>query len=258
MQRETRGKTKPRRLQLWLSWFRQTFHQSNTLRDRSIVDLGYGEKPYSTFELFEEAQRWFPSISLIGLETAEHRHLQAQSLNHPKIQFILGSADAIASCTPRPYLIRALNVLRQYPPRHVALIREDWLQKCPDDLILTEGSTDRDGHVLGMWVVGKQRKARLVLGVSGERGFAPNQVVAALPNDLRWQHTRPEWVSTLLDRWTAAWVLTDSRRPALERFYASIEGLRREHPSWVEDDNGLWKAGLVAFLPDNIMADTTG
>ena len=258
MRKTTRGKTRRERLGLWLRWFEHHFRGTNTFTSRSIIDLGYGEKPYSTIELAEMAQCLDVPPAIIGIEASEHRHRQALALATPEIEYLFGDAQTIAQCKPTAKLVRAINVLRQYPPAEVSTIRRSWLDFCQPDTLLTEGTTDRDGNVLGMWVLGQERSATLVLGASCLQSFAPAQVRAALPNDLRWQHSRPTWVDAFFSRWTELWRETPSDLKPSERFVGSIEALHQSHPSWVRSDLGLWNLGLAEFQPDHIKADTTG
>ncbi len=257
MGRQTRGKTKPHRHLMWLKWLELRFNQSNEFCDRSIIDLGYGEKPYGVTELFDATRVFSPPPTIIGIESAEHRHRQAIALDHPEISFVFGTGDALAHCQPSPKIIRALNVLRQYPPEEVASIRTLWLQACPIDALLTEGTTDRDGDALAMWCQSRQEPRSLTFGVSGRRGFAPNQLMAVLPNDLRWLHPKPTWLERLFKEWTLAWARSEANFDPLKRFNLSIENLSQHRPSWVSDLPHLWDAGLVEFRVDHIVADTS-
>ena len=144
-----------------------------------------------------------------------HRHQQALAERHPEISFILDETVEFSRYRPPPKLIRALNVLRQYPPHEVASIRRGWLSTSPGDVLLTEGTTDRDGDTLAMWCQGNEAPSTLVFGVTGRRGFAPNQLRAVLPNDLRWLHPKPAWLERLFEDWTLAWATTDASEESL-------------------------------------------
>ena len=119
MVRQTRGKTKPNRHSLWLTWFAEQYHQREPFRDRSIIDLGYGEKPYSVLELYEASRGFESPPSIIGVESAAHRHQQALAERHTEISFILDENVDFSRYRSPPKLIRALNVLRQYPPQRL-------------------------------------------------------------------------------------------------------------------------------------------
>ncbi|MEC8052373.1 MAG: hypothetical protein VX210_16385 [Myxococcota bacterium] len=164
MVRQTRGKTKPNRHSLWLAWFAEQYNQLEPFCDRSIIDLGYGEKPYSVFELHEASRGFASPPSIIGIERAHHRHQQALAERHPEISFILDETVEFCRYQPPPKLIRALNVLRQYPPSEVASIRRGWLATSPGDVLLTEGTTDRDGDTLAMWCQSNDAPSTLVFG----------------------------------------------------------------------------------------------
>lgn len=257
MVRQTRGKTKPNRHSLWLAWFAEQYNQLEPFCDRSIIDLGYGEKPYSVFELHEASRGFSSPPSIIGVESAHHRHRQALAERHPEISFILDETVEFSRYRPPPKLIRALNVLRQYPPHEVASIRRGWLATSPGDVLLTEGTTDRDGDTLAMWCQSNDAPSTLVFGVSGRRGFAPNQLRAVLPNDLRWLHPKPAWLERLFEDWTLAWATTDASEESIRRFTTSIERLSTRQPTWVRIAPAFWARGLVEFYVDDIVADTS-
>ena len=255
MDRITRGKTRPLRHQLWLEWFSSTFLESPQIPFRIIVDLGFGEKPFGTIELFNACSERGYDVQIVGLETSEHRLRAARDLNHPYIEFIHGGLDALHGQSSTPLLVRALNVLRQYPPIDVPSIRRSWLHSLPADATLTEGTTDRDGNVLAMWRLQRGAPAKLVFGATGRHGFAPNQLLAALPCDLRWQHPKPLWLRVLFQTWTEVWQTTNSEGAPLRRFTESVQQFRQSQPTWVSSNDALWSAGLVEFNTDNIVAD---
>lgn len=255
MVRQTRGKTKPNRHSLWLTWFAEQYNQREPFSDRSIIDLGYGEKPYSVLELHEASRGFDSPPSIIGVESANHRHQQALAEGHPEISFILDENVDFSRYRPPPKLIRALNVLRQYPPHEVAAIRRGWLSTSPGDVLLTEGTTDRDGDTLAMWCQSHEAPSTLVFGVTGRRGFAPDQLRAVLPNDLRWLHPKPMWLERLFEDWTLAWATTDSTKDPLDRFTRSVERLNTRHPAWIRTAPAFWARGLVEFCVGDIVAD---
>ena len=173
MVRQTRGKTKPNRHSPgWLGL------QSNTTSLNPSVTVPPQTWAMGKSHTASSNPRGITGFasppSIIGVESAHHRHRQALAERHPEISFILDETVEFSRYRPPPKLIRALNVLRQYPPHEVASIRRGWLATSPGDVLLTEGTTDRDGDTspCGARVTMHHRRWS---SESGRRGLPPIQ-----------------------------------------------------------------------------------
>ncbi|WJR33146.1 class I SAM-dependent methyltransferase [Mycobacteroides immunogenum] len=107
--------------------------------DPLVVDLGYGAMPNTTLELAARLRSVRSDLRVVGLEIDPQRVVPARDGVH----FGLGGFE-LAGLTP--VLVRAFNVLRQYPESDVA---QSWAtmtaQLAPGGLII-EGTCDEIGR----------------------------------------------------------------------------------------------------------------
>ncbi len=107
-----------------------------------VVDLGYGALPVTTVELASRLRTVRPDIRVVGLEIDPQRVATARAAN-TDVEFALGGFELAGL---RPVLVRAFNVLRQYPVDEVAA---SWAQLrgrlAPGGLIV-DGTCDEVGR----------------------------------------------------------------------------------------------------------------
>ena len=115
----TRGTTNPNRLRRVDAWIAATL--AGPLRgaaDPLVVDLGYGVSPVTTVELRSRLARIRPDVRVVGLEIDPVRVALAKAAADPPwLAFQRGGFELAGL---RPVLVRAMNVLRQYPLEDVA------------------------------------------------------------------------------------------------------------------------------------------
>ena len=80
--------------------------------DPLVVDLGYGALPVTTLELAIRLRSLGTDVRVIGLEIEPERVRIGQSAATARVEFGLGGFELAGH---RPVLVRAFNVLRQYP-----------------------------------------------------------------------------------------------------------------------------------------------
>ena len=78
------------------------------MRDPLVVDLGYGARPVTTFELADRLRTVCPDVAVVGLEIDPERLVP----DRDGVRFARGGFELAGL---RPTLVRAFNVLRQYP-----------------------------------------------------------------------------------------------------------------------------------------------
>ena len=104
-----------------------------------VIDLGYGALPVTTIELAGRLQPLRPDVRVIGLEIDPDRVVPARE----GVEFSLGGFELAGM---RPVLVRAYNVLRQYP---VEAVPQAWStmqgQLAPGGLIV-DGTCDELGR----------------------------------------------------------------------------------------------------------------
>jgi len=146
----TRGTTNPNRLRRVDGWLAGTL--GATLRaaaDPVVVDLGYGASPVTTVELRARLARVRPDVRVVGLEIDPVRVAEAlPAADPPYLTFQRGGFELAGL---RPVLVRAMNVLRQYP---LSEVEPAWAamsgQLAPAGAVV-EGTCDEPGR-LATWV----------------------------------------------------------------------------------------------------------
>src|SRR5262245_15185249 len=110
----TRGTTNPNRLRRVDRWISGTV--SARIADAVsplVIDLGFGASPVTTVELADRLADIRSDIRVLGLEIDAERVTAASSYaDPPRLEFVRGGFELAGR---RPVLVRAFNVLRQYP-----------------------------------------------------------------------------------------------------------------------------------------------
>lgn len=166
--RATRGTTGVNRLRRVDRWICSL--PAARLANALVVDLGFGASATTTLELFSRLHEVNQSVQVVGLEidpervtiareqltdalqadaSALGRDFGAATKLHDRVRFDVGGFEV--DVEPRPAVIRAMNVLRQYDEHEVAGI---WRQLCgrmaPGGM-LVEGTSNEIGRVAS-WV----------------------------------------------------------------------------------------------------------
>jgi hypothetical protein len=155
----TRGTTNPSRLRRVDRWITQA--QAPVLRAATrplVIDLGYGASPVTTIELYRQVRMVAPDAEVTGLEidparvTAARGQLDAlRAAGHylPGLSFASGGFELPAP--RRPALVRAFNVLRQYPEDRAWGAWDRLRAGLADGGVLVEGTCDEIGR-RAVWV----------------------------------------------------------------------------------------------------------
>lgn len=196
--RGTTGINRLRRSDRWLAHHPDVQEVLHNAVNPLVVDLGYGDRPVTTFELAHRLRRVRPDIRVTGLEIDPAR--VAETVDG--VSFARGGFELAGL---RPVLVRAFNVLRQYPEDAVP---EAWQrmqnQLAPGGLIL-EGTCDELGR----------RCAWVLLDAAGPRTFTlawdpfhsdrPSDLAERLPKALIHRNVAGERVHDLLQAADRAW-----------------------------------------------------
>ncbi|MFT3839284.1 MAG: methylase [Myxococcaceae bacterium] len=193
---------------------------------RTTVDLGLGDQPDTTVELFNEL-----GPRVIGVDADPSRVARAQSFARPGLEF--------ASTFENADLIRAMNVLRGYTVEAAAAETARWCALLNDGGLLVEGSTDVDGALGSAHLWRKRGEAvvheGLYLFTGFSRGFAPMMFRDVLPRDLRRAVKPGQPVYEFLQRWQRAFdvgrVAGESPEASFERSVAALSDVRRDGPN---------------------------
>ena len=252
--RITRGKTRPGRLRLLDRWLVQSGELDGEAPPL-VVDVGLGARPDTTVELFERLRGLRCDVEVLGTDLDPERVATAAGVARPGLRFATMGFDLTLERPAR--VIRAMNVLRQYKPEHVASAHERMASGLAPGGVLLEGTCAPSGEVLGCLVLrrtprGLFREA-LVLAVSGGQGFAPLMLRDRLPRDIRDRGNPGHPVGDFLARWTDVWRETrDATGSPAAALVASARGLaRRGEPL----DLALVEEGVVVWRPPEGVAE---
>jgi hypothetical protein len=181
----TRGTTSPGRLRRVDRWI--TGAQQAALRSRErplIVDLGFGASPVTTLELYKRVRAVVPDAEVTGLEIDPERvasacrrlaALRASGGQLSGLSFAVGGFELPVQ--RQPVLVRAFNVLRQYPEERVWTAWSRLRDGLADGGVLVEGTCDEIGR-RAVWVTlpahpGPAHPGPARPGAVGENDSAP-------------------------------------------------------------------------------------
>jgi hypothetical protein len=232
----TRGTTNPNRLRRIDRY--AAFLLESPLRhdsDRLVVDLGFGAAATTPAEMHARLRRTAPRVRTLGLEIEPARVAVAAAHAGAGLDFALGGFEVPTPGGERPVLIRAYNVLRQYPEAEVPGAWALMAARLATDGLLIEGTCDEIGRTAVFLTIpaanaaASVRPATLTISVKTDFIDHPAQVADRLPKALI-HHNVPgqpvhEWLLALDRAWyTAAPLATFSPR---QRWIAMCRALKQ-------------------------------
>lgn len=170
-----------------------------------VVDLGYGRLPVTTFELAARLRSVRPDIRVVGLEIDPDRVAAAREARSATVDFALGGFELAGL---QPVLVRAFNVLRQYPEDAVAGAWDTMRSQLAPAGLIIDGTCDEMGR-LSCWVLlDHDGPVSLTLACDPRAIERPSDLAERLPKILIHQNVPGQPIHTLLaaaDReWAAA------------------------------------------------------
>lgn len=235
--RRTRGNTQRGRLARLDAWLTATGGDLLTRQDgpwagAAVVDVGIGAYPHTTAELADAVQSLDPTVPVIGVDIAPRRVAYAQrTAGRPGLSFREGGFDLPLKPGESVRVVRAMNLLRQYRPAHVADAHARLARPLLPGGLLVEGSSDGPGHILAAHLLRRTGdglvREGLWLSTDGHLGFAPAIFLGRLPRDLRRTCLPGTALHAFFEAWTAAWseVRSAHRDHPFGALCASIAGL---------------------------------
>lgn len=200
----TRGTTAANRLRRADRWLTRSPRVRAALGSATgpvVVDLGYGRIPITTLELAGRLRAVAPGVRVVGLEIDPERVAAARDFGHGA-EFGLGGFELAGL---RPVLVRAFNVLRQYPEDAVA---EAWRTMCsnidPAGLIV-DGTCDESGRLAGWVLLDADGPVSLTLACDPRYLERPSQLAERLPKALIHHNVPGQPIHTLLTEADRAW-----------------------------------------------------
>ncbi|MEL6178129.1 MAG: class I SAM-dependent methyltransferase, partial [Myxococcota bacterium] len=108
-----------------------------------FVDLGCGERPWTTVESAARFREVWPGLPVVGVEIHPGRVAAAQAWSDgTRTRFVEGGFE-LGAVGHRVRLLRAMNVLRQYRPEDVAKAHAQMGARLVEGGLLVEGTCDK-------------------------------------------------------------------------------------------------------------------
>ena len=196
--RGTTGYNRLRRSDRWLVHSRRVRIALQAATDPLVVDLGYGALPVTTLELAARLRAVRADVRVVGLEI----HPDRVAPSRDGVEFGLGGFE-LAGRTP--VLVRAFNVLRQYP---VEAVRDAWALMqaglAPGGLIV-DGTCDELGRRCCWVVLDADGPISLTLACDPFAIERPSDLAERLPKVLIHHNVAGQPIHTLLTSADRAW-----------------------------------------------------
>lgn len=200
----TRGTTNANRLRRVDRWLLAT--QIPRLRDAArplVVDLGYGASAVTTLELAERLAPEVAGLEVVGLEIDPERVAAvAADRDPPRVDFRLGGFELAGL---QPVLVRAFNVLRQYPEERAWAYWARLRTGLAEGGVLVEGTCDEIGR-RAVWVTLPKHGAGLITFSTRLASLdRPSDLAERLPKTLIHRNVPGEPVHRFLSDFDRAW-----------------------------------------------------
>jgi hypothetical protein len=274
----TRGTTNPERLRRVDRWITQA--QRAVLRSQArplIVDLGFGASPVTTLELYRRVRAVTPKAEVTGLEIDPERvaaacrqlaRLRAAGDALPGLSFAVGGFELPTA--RRPVLVRAFNVLRQYPEERAWTAWSRLRAGLAPGGALVEGTCDEIGR-RAVWVTrpalsGAHDAALITFSARLATLERPSDLAERLPKTLIHRNVPGEPIHLFLRDFDRAW---DSAAPysafgPRQRWLAAVRSLSAAWPVITRPPQGglrRWRLGEVtlpwaALAPPGVVPPT--
>jgi hypothetical protein len=167
-----------------------------------VIDLGYGALPVTTLELAARLRVVRADIRVVGLEIHPERVRAARAARKGTVEFALGGFELAGL---RPVLVRAFNVLRQYP---FEAVPDAWsvMQAglAPGGLIV-DGTCDELGRRCSWVLLDADGPVSLTLACDPFAIDRPSDLAERLPKVLIHHNVAGQPIHTLLAAADRAW-----------------------------------------------------
>lgn len=225
----TRGTTAANRLRRADRWMVQSPRVINALASQSpplAVDLGYGRVPITTLEFAARLRDVAPDLSVVGLEIDPDRVDAARSAESPpEVRFALGGFELAGL---QPAVVRAFNVLRQYPEDAVEGAWRTMQSALAPGGVIVEGTCDELGRRCCWVLLDRDGPVSLTLACDPRHIERPSDLAERLPKVLIHQNVPGQRIHGLLVAADQAWSAAAGQSvfgPRI-RWRAMLDGLR--------------------------------
>lgn len=172
---------------------------------------------------------------MVGIEIDRQRVLDAQPFADDRTRFVEGGFEVpLPSDVGSPRLIRAMNVLRQYPEEAVHSAWEQMGHRLIPGGLLVEGTSDPTGRLLAANLLRRHdhglEHEGVLLSVRLNKPFQPTDLQPILPKNLIHRLVDDHPAAEFFASWTRAWRQSSSLRPfgPPQVFVAAAQTMYRE------------------------------
>ena len=202
MTRGTTGYNRLRRSDRWLVHSARVRTALQTAADPLVVDLGYGALPVTTLELAARLRTVRADVRVVGLEIHPERVAAARAVASADVDFALGGFELAGL---RPVLVRAFNVLRQYPVEAVADAWAVMRGRLAPGGLLVDGTCDELGRRCAWVLLNADGPVTLTLACDPFTLDRPSDLAERLPKVLIHHNIPGQPIHTLLSAADRAW-----------------------------------------------------
>jgi hypothetical protein len=200
--------------------------------DPLVVDLGYGATPVTAVELATRLARVRPDVRVVGLELDAVRVAAAQpAADPPRLSFRQGGFELAGL---RPALVRAANVLRQYPEDAADEAWGALAARLAPGGVIVEGTCDELGRKAAWVLLDAAGPRSLTLAARLDALERPAALAERLPKALIHHNVPGRAIHALLHDLDAAWDAAASLSAfgARQRWIATCDAVRE---TWQAD-----------------------
>ncbi|WP_174551431.1 class I SAM-dependent methyltransferase [Rhodococcoides kyotonense] len=221
--RGTTGINRLRRSDRWLTHSPLVRRVLTDAPDPLVVDLGYGARPDTTLELARRLRTVRPDLRVTGLEIDPARVVEPTE----NVHFARGGFELAGL---RPNLVRAFNVLRQYPEDAVPGAWARILSALAPGGLLVDGTCDELGRRCAWVLLDAGGPLSLTIAWDPFTVDKPSDIAERLPKALIHRNVPGEPIHALLQAADRAWSTASPLAPfgPRVRWRAALAGLSRD------------------------------
>jgi hypothetical protein len=201
--RGTTGYNRLRRSDRWLVHSPLVRAALQAAADPLVIDLGFGALPITTLELAARLRTARPDVRMVGLEIHPDRVATARSAaDDDDVEFALGGFELAGL---RPVLVRAFNVLRQYPVTEVDAAWAQLRSRLAPGGLIVDGTCDELGRRCGWVLLDADGPVSLTLACDPLAIDRPSDLAERLPKVLIHHNVPGQPIHALLDAADRTW-----------------------------------------------------
>ena len=251
----TRGTTNPNRLRRCDRWIAgpQAWRLRRSAQPPVVVDLGYGASPITAVELHDRLRAVREDVHVVGIEIEPARVAAARPLERDGLSFRLGGFEVPLDGGVRPTVVRAFNVLRQYPEDEVAGAWSLVQERLAPDGLLVDGTCDEIGRRAAWVAVDASGPVSLTVSLRMGGLERPSAVAERLPKALIHRNVPGEPVHAFLGELDRLWRVHSplAAYGPSQRWIAVAQGMR--DAGWpVAGGRSRWRLGELTVAWESV------